>query len=63
MGVLRSVKLVLGPHHKDFHPHVDGGRLVDWSLVFRDLALQLVAGVGKPKPTSISSFFFHLYDS
>ena len=42
---------------------LNGGRPVDWGLVFRDLALRLVAGIGKPKPTLISPFLFHLYDS
>ena len=38
------------------------GRLIDWEVVFRDLAHRLVARVGKPKPTLISPFFFHLYE-
>ena len=42
---------------------LDGGRPIDWGLVFRDLALRLVAGVRKPKPTLISPFNFHPYDS
>ena len=42
---------------------LDGGRPIDLGLVFQDLALQLVVGVGKPKSIPTSSFFFHLYDS
>ena len=42
---------------------LDGGRLVDWGVVFRDLVSRLVAGVGKPKPTPVFPFLFHLYDS
>ena len=41
---------------------LDGGRLVDWGVVFRDLAQRLAKGVGKPKPTPICPFLFHLYD-
>ena len=32
-------------------------------MVFRDLVQRLVAGVGKPKPTPICPFLFHLYNS
>ena len=42
---------------------LDGGREVDWGLVFRDLAQRLAKGVGKPKPIPICPFLFHLYDS
>ena len=42
---------------------LDGGRPVDWRVVFRDLALWLATGVGKPKPTPTCPFMFHLYDS
>ena len=42
---------------------LDSGRLVEWGVVFRDLAQRLAAGVGKPKPTPIFPFLFHLYDS
>ena len=42
---------------------LDGGRPVDWGLVFRDLALRLVPRIRKPKSTSISPFLFHIYDS
>ena len=42
---------------------LDGGREVDWRLVFRDLAQRLAKGVGKLKPTPICPFLFHLYDS
>ena len=41
---------------------MDGGREVDWGIVFRDLAHRLAKGVGKPKPTSICPFLFHLYE-
>ena len=41
---------------------LDGGREVDWGVVFRDLAHKLAKGVGKPKPTLICPFFFHLYE-
>ena len=40
---------------------LDGGREVDWGVVFGDLAQRLAKGVGKPKPTPICSFLFHLY--
>ena len=42
---------------------LDGGREVDWRVVFRDLAQRLAKEVGKPKPTPICPFLFHLYDS
>ena len=42
---------------------LDGSREVDWRLVFRDLAQRLAKEVGKPKPTPICPFLFHLYDS
>ena len=42
---------------------LDGGREVDWGLVFRDLAQRLAKGVEKLKPTPICPFLFHLYDS
>ena len=42
---------------------LDGGRPVDWRVVFRDLAQWLAKGIGKPKPTPICPFLFHLYDS
>ena len=41
---------------------LDGGREVDWRVVFRDLAQRLEKGVGKPKPTPICPFLFHLYN-
>ena len=40
----------------------DEGREVDWRVVFRDLAQRLAKGVGKPKPTFICPFLFHLYN-
>ena len=40
---------------------LDGGREVDWGVVFQDMAQRLAKGVGKPKPTPICPFFFHLY--
>ena len=40
---------------------LDGGREVDWGVVFRDLAQRLAKGVGKPKPTPICPFLFHFY--
>ena len=42
---------------------LDGGRPVDWVVVFRDLAQRLTKEVGNPKPTPICPFLFHLYDS
>ena len=41
---------------------LDGGREVDWGVVFQDLAQRLAKGVAKPKPTSICPFLFHLYN-
>ena len=41
---------------------LDEGREVDWGVVFCNLAQRLAKGVGKPKPTSICPFLFHLYD-
>ena len=41
---------------------LDGGREVDWGVVFRDMAQRLAREVGKPKPTSICPFLFHLYE-
>ena len=41
---------------------LDGGREVDWEVVFRDLAQRLAKEVGKPKPTPICPFPFHLYE-
>ena len=40
---------------------LDGGREVDWGVVFRDMVQRLAKGVGKPKPTPICPFLFHLY--
>ena len=41
---------------------LDVGREVDWGVVFRDMAQRLAKGVGKPKPTPICPFLFHLYE-
>ena len=41
---------------------LDGGREVDWGVVFRDMAQRLARGVGKSKPTPIFPFLFHLYE-
>ena len=41
---------------------LDGGREVDWREVFRDMVQRLAKGVGKPKPTPICPFLFHLYE-
>ena len=41
---------------------LDGGREVDWGVVFRDMIQRLAKGVGKPKPTPICPFLFHIYD-
>ena len=41
---------------------LDGGREVDWGVVFRDIIQRLAKGVGKPKPTPISPFLFHIYE-
>ena len=42
---------------------IDGGRSIDWGIVFRDLAQKMVAGAGKTKPNPICPFLFHLYHS
>ena len=42
---------------------LDGRREVDWGMVFRDMLHRLAKGVGKPKPTPICPFLFHLYES
>ena len=39
---------------------LDGGREVDWGVIFWDMAHRLAKGVGKPKPTPICPFLFHL---
>ena len=41
---------------------LDGGREVDWGVVFRDMVQRLAKGVGKPKPTPNCPFLFHLYE-
>ena len=41
---------------------LDRGREVDWGIVFRDMAQRLAKGVGKPKPTPICPFLYHLYE-
>ena len=41
---------------------LDGGREVDWGVIFRDMVQRLAKGVGKPKPTPIFPFLFHLYE-
>ena len=41
---------------------LDDGREVDWGVVFWDMAQRLAKGVGKPKPTPICPFLFHLYE-
>ena len=41
---------------------LDGEREVDWGVVFRDMVQRLAKGVGKPKPTPICPFLFHLYE-
>ena len=40
----------------------DESREVDWGVVFWDMAHRLAKGVGKPKPTPICPFLFHLYE-
>ena len=35
---------------------------MDWGVVFRDMAHRLAKEVGKPKPTPIFPFLFHLYE-
>ena len=42
---------------------LDGGREVDWGVVFQDMAQRLAKGVGKPKSTPICPFLFHLYEA
>ena len=41
---------------------LDGRREVDWGVVFRDMVQRLAKGVGKPKPTPICPFLFHIYE-
>ena len=41
---------------------LDGGREVDWGVVFWDMVQHLAKGVEKPKPTPICPFLFHLYE-
>ena len=41
---------------------LDGRREVDWGVVFRDMIQKLAKGVGKPKPTPICPFLFHIYE-
>ena len=41
---------------------LDGGREVDWGVVFRDMVQRLAKRVGKPKPTPICPFLFHIYE-
>ena len=41
---------------------LDGGREVDWGVVFRDMIQRLAKGVGKPKSTPICPFLFHIYE-
>ena len=41
---------------------LDGGREVDWGVVFRDMIQRLEKGVGKPKSTPICPFLFHIYE-
>ena len=41
---------------------LDGGREVDWGLIFQDMVQRLAKGVGKPKSTPICPFLFHLYE-
>ena len=41
---------------------LDGGREVDWGVVFQNLVHKLAKGVGKPKPTPICPFLFYLYE-
>ena len=41
---------------------LDGGREVDWGVIFQDLVQRPAKGVGKPKPTPICPFLFHLYE-
>ena len=41
---------------------LDGGREVDWGVVFRDMMQRLAKGVGKPKPAPIFPFLFHIYE-
>ena len=41
---------------------LDGEREVDWGVVFRDMIQRLAKGVGKPKPTPICPFLFHIYE-
>ena len=42
---------------------LDGCRLVDWELIFKDLVHKLVGWARKSKPISIYPFHFHLYHS
>ena len=38
-----------------------GARKVSWGLVIQELVDKLVSGLQKGKPSSISSYLFHLY--
>ena len=40
----------------------DGGREVNWGVLFQDMVQRLAKGVGKPKPTPICPFLFHIYE-
>ena len=41
---------------------LDKGREVDWGVVFQNLVHRLAKGIGKPKPTTICPFLFHLHE-
>ena len=41
---------------------LDSEREVDWGVVFPDMIQRLAKGVGKPKPTPICPFLFHIYE-
>ena len=58
-GVRHRVTITIG---NTIFGMLDGGREVDWGVVFRDMAQRLAKGVGKPKPTPICPFLFHLYE-
>lgn len=42
---------------------LSGDRKVNWGIVFKELIARMVAVVGKSKPSGLSPYLFHLYES
>ena len=42
---------------------LSGDRKVDWGVVMRDQIKRLVGGIGKSKPSPITPFLYHLYQT